>query len=334
MAFKLIPRGVKTEATGRGIPPALMMRPPVRQQNPNTGEDLKKKAQAEADAKLQANIANKPLSGSTDVRKETGKATNIVPAKTPAEIAKWKASVGKPGAGRYNKTVTAEATAQGVDKPQTEQVKTTETPTEAKKKNIYSYGTVDQNFGSNVLNGGVRSEDDEQLKYQRRKHASDTNMENAALGSAFTTGKNNLYNEVEQTEEEARLVKKGILDRTYNPASDVITSNKNSVAYSPKRRSSAEQLANALKHEPVYDAKVKSRVDAKEAVKAKAQAAADAAKAKKEASLEARAKAKEAVLKDKTTAPAQQRTKSASKTPPTKQMAKKGPAKQMKKKKC
>jgi hypothetical protein len=333
MAFKLNPGRGNMEATGRGIPAALMTRSPMRQQNPNTGEDLKKKAQAEADEKLKKNIEAKPLGGSEDVRKETGTATNIRLATTPAEIAKWKASIGKPGAGRYNQTVTAEAKAQGMDKPQTETVKATEKPAETKKKNLYSYGTVDKQFGSYEFNGGVRSENDEQIQVQRRRHSGDTNMENAALGSAFTTGKNNLYNEIEQTDEEARLTKKGILKSDYNPASDVITSNKNSTAYNPNRRSSAEQLKNALKYEPIYDAKIKNLEDKKAAVKAKAQAAADAVKAKKDAAAKAAAE-RAATLNTKT--PAQQRMKSTGKTPPTKQMAKKIPMKQMGKlkKKC
>lgn len=146
MAYTQIPGRGKMEATGRGIPAGLMTRPPMRQEkNPNTGEDLKKQAQAIADAKLKKNIETKPLGGSTDVRKETGSATNIKLAKTPAEIAAWEAAKNKPGAGRYNQTVTAEATAQGADLPkvETEEIKSTPTPetkpvTENPSTKIYS----------------------------------------------------------------------------------------------------------------------------------------------------------------------------------------------------
>jgi hypothetical protein len=86
-----------------------------QEKNPTTGEDLKKKALEIAEAKLQKNIADKPLEGSTDVRTETGTATNIRQATTPAEIEAWKKSIGQPGAGRFNKTETATATAQGAD---------------------------------------------------------------------------------------------------------------------------------------------------------------------------------------------------------------------------
>ena len=117
MAFKLPNGRSPFLKTGRDIPPTMMSGSAMYQtKNPVTGEDLKKKAQAIADTKLQENITKKPLEGSTDVRKETGSATNIVQAKTPAEITAWKKSIGQPGAGRYNQTVTAEATAQGQDK--------------------------------------------------------------------------------------------------------------------------------------------------------------------------------------------------------------------------
>ena len=340
MAFKLDPGRGNMEATGRGIPPTLMMRPPMRQQNPNTGEDLKKKAQAEADAKLQKNIANKPLGGSTDVRKETGSATNIVKAQTPAEIKKWKASIGKPGAGRYNQTVTAEATAQGMDKPKTETVKPTETPKNSSNQKMYFFSNTNQNFGSNST-AGLSNANDKDITSLREKNASDTNMSNAALGGAFTTGKNNLYAEVAQTPDEARLQSRGILPGDYNPASDEIYANKKSYLSGTPRRSSSEQLSNALKREVVVDAAMAKKAEFTNNLKAE--------QAKKRAEIEAKKKAAQ-----KTTPPAQQKvtmkknlpmkqikkevvkksSMTSAKMPPAKQMAKKAPTKQMKKKSC
>lgn len=129
MAFKLPNGRSPFLKTGRDIPPTMMYRPPMRQErNPNTGEDLKKQALAIAEKKLQESIANKPLGGSTDVRTETGTATNIRPATTPAEIAAWRAGKDKPGAGRYNITETATATAQGADEQKKEEAITPKLP--------------------------------------------------------------------------------------------------------------------------------------------------------------------------------------------------------------
>jgi len=285
MAFKLDPGRGNMEATGRGIPAALMTRPPMRQQNPNTGEDLKKQAQAEADKKLKKNIEAKPLGGSEDVRKETGTATNIRLATTPAEIAKWKASIGKPGAGRYNQTVTAEATAKGADKPktETETPKITETPkTNSVNPKTYFFSNTNQNFGSNST-AGLSNATDKDITSLRKKNESDTNMSNAALGSAFTTGKNNLYSEKVQTADEARLQSRGILPGDYNPASDEIYANKKSYLYGTNRRSSQEQLTNALKREEVVNAAMAKKTEFTKKLKEE--------QAKKRAEIEAKKKA-------------------------------------------
>jgi hypothetical protein len=325
MAFKLQPGRGNMEATGRGIPPTLMMRSPMRQQNPNTGEDLKKKAQAEADAKLKKNIETKPLGGSEDVRKETGTATNIVKAKTASEIAKWKAAVGKPGAGRYNQTVTAEATAKGSDKPKVEaqEVKTAEMPkANSSNQKMYFFSNTNQNFGSNST-AGLSNANDKDITSLRKKNVSDTNMSNAALGGAFTTGKNNLYAEVAQTPDEARLQSRGILPGDYNPASDEIYANKKSYLSGLPRRSSSEQLSNALKREVVVDAAMAKKTEFTNNLKAE--------QSKKRAEIEAKKKAAQ-----KTKTPAQQRMKSPAKQM-AKPMAKKSPMKQMsklKKKSC
>lgn len=109
--FKMTPGRSPFLKTGRNIP--LQMCSPAHQTDPASG--LEAKAKALAEEKLKKNIEAKPLGGSTDVRKETATVSNIKLATTAEEIAKWKAGKDKPGAGRFNQSASAEATAKGAD---------------------------------------------------------------------------------------------------------------------------------------------------------------------------------------------------------------------------
>lgn len=287
--FKLMPGRGNMPKTGRGIPPTLMSCSPAKQIDPpgkkkqtKTGDELQAKAQAEANKKLEANIAAKPLGGSSDVRRETATATNIRPAKTAEEIAKWKAGKDKPGAGRFNRTVTAEASAQGKDTPVTPKV-SVESPKEnvpsvsvpkENTKTYYRFNT-NQNFGSRAVQG--LTDDKTILEGYRTKIAADTNKDNAKLGSAFTTGNANTYREKAQTPDEARLQAKGLLPTGYNPLNASESRNK-------------EYLGQVLEKEKKYDAKVADK-------EAKAKAVKD------------KIAAKRAQINSKTSTPAQQKKK-------------------------
>lgn len=329
--FKMTPGRSPFLKTGRNIP--LQMCSPAHQTDPASG--LEAKAKALAEEKLKKNIEAKPLGGSTDVRKETATVSNIKLATTAEEIAKWKAGKDKPGAGRFNQSASAEATAQGMDMPREEEKKIT--PNNSSNQKMYFFSNTNQNFGSNST-AGLSNANDKDITSLREKNVSDTNMSNAALGSAFTTGKNNLYAERTQTPDEARLVNKGILSGNYNPASDEIYNNPKSYLFGTKRRSSEEQLANALKREKVVDAAVAKKTEFRNNLKAEQD--------KKRAEIEAK---KKAAQKPKT--PTQQKatmkksvpikqmkketvkktSMTTTKTPPVKQMGKKAP---MKMKKC
>ena len=70
---------------------------------------LQAEATAKAEAKADADVKANPLKNK-EKRDYEATATNIRQAETPEEIAKWKESIGKPGAGRYNITETGRAT--------------------------------------------------------------------------------------------------------------------------------------------------------------------------------------------------------------------------------
>ena len=70
---------------------------------------LQAEATAKAEAKADADVKANPLKNK-ETRDYEATATNIRQAETPEEIAKWKESIGKPGAGRFNITETGRAT--------------------------------------------------------------------------------------------------------------------------------------------------------------------------------------------------------------------------------
>jgi hypothetical protein len=137
MAFNMKPGRSPFMQTGRGIPSAFM------QVNPSTGEDLKAQARAKAEAEAKAKLAalgeNKGdsknvrnVEATATVTKEGKKVEKF--AKTPAEIAAWKAAP-KENKEKYLKqsaTETVKLSDVGKDTP-----KPPETPKEAPKK----YGT-------------------------------------------------------------------------------------------------------------------------------------------------------------------------------------------------
>ena len=113
--------------TGRGIPSPFMQ----PKTNIGTGEDLQAQADRLAKEKLQKNIESKPLEGSKDTRTETATVTAVQKgkkvekfAKTPAEIAAWKAAPQENKEKYIDKTLTATGTASdtGADKPETPKV--------------------------------------------------------------------------------------------------------------------------------------------------------------------------------------------------------------------
>ena len=70
---------------------------------------LQAEATAKAEAKADADVTANPLKN-RETRNYEASATNIRQAETPEEIAKWKASLGKPGSGRFNITEKGTAT--------------------------------------------------------------------------------------------------------------------------------------------------------------------------------------------------------------------------------
>lgn len=183
--------------TGRGIPSAFM------QKNIGTGEDLQAQVDALAKAKLQKNIESKPLVGSNDTRTETATLTTVQKgkkvekfAKTPAEIAAWKAAPKENKEKYIDKTLTATGTASdtGKDKP------VTPTATTPKKSFGMFYkqttsmpfgggttsGYADPNTteGENILKGGFAKDKFDKTDYpgdmnhsRSLKHSSQNNFE-------------------------------------------------------------------------------------------------------------------------------------------------------------
>jgi len=142
---------------------------------------LQQKAKAIADAKLAQNIQNKPLGGSSDVRIESGTATNIIQAKTPAEIKAWQAAVkaGK-ASGKYNETVTMESSATGQDqvptKPQDTPTKPVDTPTKPPAPKYYGTWYTEQEhdtFGGWGSWGKLGSREDAQARQNRPRRDTD-----------------------------------------------------------------------------------------------------------------------------------------------------------------
>ena len=327
MAFKMSPGRGSFQKTGRGVPPTLMCGSPMKQVvDATTGKTAKELAQEKLNKQMEQ--AGKNTGDSKNVRTFEASATAKTPgqkvekiAKTDAEIKRWKAAKekakkeGKPFGEKYKakeETATVKASDTGKDKPETN--KTSE--------KMYFFSNTNQNFGSNSK-AGLSDSNAADITSLRNKNKADTNMSNAALGSAFTTGKNNLYSEVAQTPDEARLQERGILPGDYNPASDKIYANKGSyLNNSTPRRSSEEQLKNALKREKVIDNTVAKRAEITNKAKAEA--------AKKRAEIEA----KKAVATKKSAEIVANKKASQKTAPPAKQMAKKSPSKQMKKKSC
>ena len=285
MAYKQTPGRGNMPKTGRGIPFTLMGKSPMRQEiDPRTGL----KAKAEAEARKKQEQAGPNTGGSSDTRTFSGSASTTIPgdkvekkATTPEEIKKWTEAkkraekAGLPFGERYKpQTITETATVSdtGKDKP----------VVETKKSNLsgkiyYSEDTnVKSGFGSHGRYG--LTDDQSVLSAGRSKNAADTDMSNASLGSAFTTGQLNKWREVPQTETEARLHSKNILTKNnYNPAR---TSN-------PEK--SANFLNKALEREKIYDDKVAKKKSAQDAAKAKVEAARKALEEKKAAKAKAEA---------------------------------------------
>ena len=108
--------------TGRGIPSPFLQ----PKTNIGTGEDLQAQADRLAKEKLQKNIESKPLEGSKDTRTETATVTAVEKgkkverfAKTPAEIAAWKAAPQENKEKYIDKTLTATGTASDTGKDTT-----------------------------------------------------------------------------------------------------------------------------------------------------------------------------------------------------------------------
>ena len=210
MAYTQTPGRGNFDKTGNGLPGTL-----------NSGSTnsidpkLKEKAEAEANAKLNANIQAKPLGGSSDFRSEVGTATNIRQAKTPQEKAAWAKAVatGK-ASGKYNETVSATATATGKDMPTAPLPKSPVQPTQPPKtpeaaKNYFTREVTNQKFGGQTVKGMTK--DLSAIASSQLKNKTDTNPENTKRGNTYSTGEKNTFQSREVTPQEQNLLNRNLI---------------------------------------------------------------------------------------------------------------------------
>lgn len=196
--------------TGGGLPASL-----------NSGSansidpTLEAKAKAAAEAKLATNIQAKPLGGSSDFRAEVGTATNIRQAKTPQEKAALaKAVAAGKASGKYNKTVSATATATGKDMPiaptPTAPVQITQPPkTPEAAKNYFTQEVTNQKFGGQKVEGMTK--DLSFIASKKLKNVTDTNPKNIKRGNPYSTGEKNTFQSREVTPQEQNLLNRNLI---------------------------------------------------------------------------------------------------------------------------
>ena len=210
--------------TGNGIPSALL------QTNAGTGEDLKAKATREAEAKRAADKSNLKLG---ETKNFTATVSNITPAKTPAEIEAWKASLGKPGAGRFNKTATATVSKEGTNNitPKgvvnfSNEIKASEMPKSETmpKAKAQSYNNYWHKSNTNTKSGfgggsswGVTTAESYIGGAGKRKQAADTNPDVIKGGAPFATGEDNEFSYQQMTDQEQKLWNNHRLTQDSNP---------------------------------------------------------------------------------------------------------------------
>jgi len=275
MAFNMKPGRSPLMRTGNGIPPAFL------QTNPGTGETLKEKATREAEAKRAADKSNLKLG---ETKNFTATVSNITPAKTPAEIAAWKASLGKKGAGRFNETATATVSKEGTNNITPKglvnfpnKIETTGIPKSATipKAKEQSYNNYWHKTNTNNKSGfgswgswGVTTADSYIKGAGERKQAADTNPEVVKQGAPFATGEDNEFFYQQMTDQEQKLWDNHRLTQDSNPfGKDPV-----------KRQAWLNQIETKL------DADLKQKSDRK--------AALDARKAGERATMEANKQAK------------------------------------------
>jgi len=214
MAFNMKPGRSPFMQTGRGIPSALLQVKPKL--NTFSGEDMSAQAKKLADAKAKAKLAaaGENEGGSNNVRTFSADATVIKKAKpvekfakTPAEIAKWKAAPQANKDQYLDKSVTETVTVSdtGMDKP-----KETPTPMATPNTNNMSWfaSNTNQKFGgSTVIGGGSYSND--RITEGNTKNAADTDPNTISQGNPFSTGEKNKFNSVNFTPQEIKLSNAG-----------------------------------------------------------------------------------------------------------------------------
>lgn len=300
MAFKLQPGRSPFLRTGRNIP--LQMCSPMHQQDvtdPTTGKTAKQLAQEKLEQKMKE--AGPNTGDSKNVRNFEASASFTVPgakvekmASTTKEIeaykkAKAKAeSKGIPFGEKYKpKTISATATGSdiGADKPEVKEADNTSNKT-------FYWSNTNANFGSNAVQG-LDYSNSNTIKSLESKNQTDTKQIGGGSiksGTPGETGMKNQFWKQEATQDEIRLLDKGILPTGYNPLSNNAYTDKGSYLYGTKFRPNAEVIKNALEREKVVDAKVAKKNE----IKAKHQAEVDKRKqeiAKKQEEAKAKKKA-------------------------------------------
>jgi len=208
--------------TGNGIPSALL-----QEKNKGTGEDLKAEAARKAEALRAADKSNLKIGEKKDF---TASASNITPAKTPQEIAAWKASIGKPGAGRFNETAAATVSKEGTNNitPKgvvnfSNEIKASEMPSSAKIPMAKAPGgrswfrsDTNQKFAGNT-SFGISGSFKNRISEGQRKQSIDTDPKITSQGRPFSTGENNEFKNTAFTDQETKLYDRGRIGIDDNP---------------------------------------------------------------------------------------------------------------------
>jgi len=222
--FKMNPGRGDFNKTGHGLPFGLTSGSPLRVEG-EIDPKLQEKANKLAEQKRAADKSNIT---SGEKKKYSAEVTDIKLAKTPEEVAKWKESVGKPGAGRLIQKASATVYKEGSSdlKPvgPTTPSLTTSAPIPAIKDKPQTRSTgmswtredVDHKMGTGTT-WGMSPTNSSEIKAGVRKQGIDTDPNLTSQGKAFSTGEKNQYRSQEVTFREKALMDRKLLSGNNNP---------------------------------------------------------------------------------------------------------------------
>lgn len=223
--FKMNPGRGDFNKTGHGLPFGLMSGSPLKAEG-EIDPKLQEKANKLAEQKRAADKSN---ISSGEKKKYSAEVTDITPAKTPQEIAKWKEAIkNNPKAG--SKIQRASATVYKEGSPNLKPAGSTASnlapsapiPTIKDKPQTRSTGMswtredVDHKMGTGTT-WGMSPTNSSEIKAGVRKQSIDTDPNLTSQGKAFSTGEKNQYRSQEVTFREKALMDRRLLSASNNP---------------------------------------------------------------------------------------------------------------------